>query len=199
MTRPDADALLSAASAAAAAATTPEAVVHDTMAPLFAALGDRAAHLVPGALDPGQQQFFVGGAFLATPDGVRQMLVGNQGFPPEQRRLMIPIDGGDPGRVIASARPLLLRDTRGHAGFRQYLKTARMGSAIYAPLLEGGRAFGLVILAAQAGGTFGEGDLAVLVAAAPVVSAHWQRTGGPRWLAAEYARALESGEAFIAG
>jgi hypothetical protein len=53
------------------------------------------------------------------------MLVGNQGFPPEQRRLMIPIDGGDPGRVIASARPLLLRDTRGHAGFRQYLNVRR--------------------------------------------------------------------------
>jgi signal transduction protein with GAF and PtsI domain len=148
---------------------------------------------VPGALAPGQSQFFVGGAFLVTPDRRHQMLVGNTGFPPEQRRLLIPIDGGHPGRVIASAEPLLLADTRAHAGFRQYLRTSRMSSAIYAPLIAGGAAFGLLILAAQAAGTFGPDDLAALVAAAPAVADAWSRTGGPAWLAAEYAAVRAAG------
>lgn len=182
------------ACAATRAATTPEAVVHDAMHILFGALGDREAHLVPGALEVGQEQFFVAGAFFVTPDGLHQMLVGNTGFPPEQRRLLIPIDGGNPGQVIASAQPLLLRDTRTRAEFRQYLKTARMGSAIYAPLIWDGAARGLIIMAALAGGTMGEDDLAALIATAPEVTAGWLRRGGPDWLVAEYA-AVRGGRA----
>lgn len=184
--------------AAAHAATSPEETIRAPMAILHGALGDRQAHLRPGALDAGQTQFLVAGGFLVTPDGRHQMLVGNTGFPPEQQRLCIPVDGGDPGRVIASAAPLLLHDTRVHGGFRQYLKTARMGSAVYAPLLRDGRAFGLIITAALAGGTMGEGDLAALVAVAPVVAALWDARGGPAWLAAEHAAALAEGRAWIA-
>jgi hypothetical protein len=175
------------AAAAAAKGATPEDVVHDAMRVLFDTLGDRTAHLRAGALAPGQRQFFVAGAFFVTPDGQCQMLVGNTGFPPEQRRLLIPVDGGHPGRVIASAAPLLLEDTRQHADFRQYLKTARMGSAIYAPLIWDGAARGLVIMAAQAGGTMRRADLETLVAVAPAVTEGWLRTGGPDWFASEYA------------
>jgi hypothetical protein len=172
---------------AAGSAVTPELVVQDAMRYLFDHLGDREAHLRQGALNPGQQQFFVAGAFFVSPDGLCQMLVGNIGFPPEQRRLLIPIDGGHPGRVIATGAPLLLSDTREHQEFRQYLKTARMGSAIYAPLIWKGAARGLIIMAAQAGGTMGKADLDILVATAPSVAAGWLRTGGPTWLAKEYA------------
>lgn len=190
--------LLDDAIAAARAAPTPEDTIRAPMAILQARLGDRQAHLRDGAIDPGQTQFFVAGGFLVTPDGTHQMLVGNSGFPPEQERLCIPVDGGDPGRVIASAAPLLLHDTRGHGGFRQYLKTARMGSAVYAPLVRDGRAFGLIITAALAGGTMGEGDLAVIAALAPVVAQLWDDRGGPAWLAAEHADALARGRAWIA-
>jgi hypothetical protein len=178
---------------AADAAIIPELVVHDTMRCLFDRLGDREAHLRPGALDPGQQQFFVAGAFFVTPDGLHQMLVGNIGFPPEQRRLLIPIDGGHPGRVIATGAPLILADTREHQAFRQYLKTARMGSAIYAPLIWDGATRGLIIMAAQAGGTMGKADLDALVATAPSVTTGWLRTGGPTWLADEYAAVRREG------
>lgn len=184
--------------AAAGAATTPEETIRAPMALLQGALGDREAHLRPGALNPGQTQFLVAGGFLVTPDGRHQMLVGNTGFPAEQERLCIPVDGGDPGRVIASAAPLLLHDTRAHGGFRQYLKTARMGSAVYAPLVRDGRAFGLIITAALAGGTMGEDDLAVIAALAPVVAGLWDDRGGPAWLAQEYAGALAGGRAWIA-
>jgi GAF domain len=175
-----------AAIAAAQSAADPEAVVHDAMAALFPHLGDRAAHLKPGALEPGQRQFFVCGGFFVTPDQVHQMLVGNTGFPPDQRRLLIPIDGGHPGVVIATAKPLLLTDTRVHREFKQYLRTARMSSAVYAPLVWDGQAHGLLIIAAQAGGTMRQSDLDVLIAVAPVVAAAWRRTGGPDWLALEY-------------
>jgi hypothetical protein len=181
------------AAAAAAAAATPEDVVHDAMRVMFDRLGDRTAHLRAGALDPGQHQFFVAGAFFVTPDGEYQMLVGNTGFPPEQRRLLIPIDGGHPGRVIATAAPLLLEDTREHSAFRQYLKTARMGSAIYAPLIWNGAARGLIIMAAQAGGTMRPTDLESLVSVAPAVTEGWLRTRGPEWLAAEYAEVRRQG------
>ena len=180
--------------AAAEAATTPEKVVREAMRCLFDRLGDREAHLRPGALNPGQHQFFVAGAFFVTPDRLHQMLVGNTGFPPEQRRLLIPIDGGHPGQVIATARPLLLEDTRQHEAFRQYLKTARMGSAIYAPLVWDGAARGLIIMAAQAGGTMRQADLDALIATAPAVTAGGLRTGGPAWLASEYAMVQQTGE-----
>jgi GAF domain len=179
-----------AAIAAAQAAETPEDVVNHSMRVLFDRLGNRHAHLIPGALDPGQHQFFVAGGFFVTPDRRHQMLVGNIGFPPDQRRLLIPIDGGHPGRVIATARPLLLRDTRMHQEFRQYLRTARMGSAIYAPLLADGAAFGLLIMAAQAGGTFAEEDLQQLIEAAGPAAARWQTLDGQTWLAGAYAAAL---------
>jgi hypothetical protein len=178
---------------AATGAESPEAVIHAAMGVLFGRLGDRTAHLRAGALGEGQSQFFVAGAFFVTPDRRHQMLVGNHGFPPDQRRLLIPIDGGHPGQVIASGETLLLVDTRRHPTFKQYLRTARMGSAIYAPLIWDGVPRGLVIMAAQAGGTMGPDDLEVLAAVAPVVTANWLRTGGPDWFAAEYAREGSAG------
>lgn len=154
----------------------------------FSRLGDRDAHLLPEALAADQQQFFVAGAFLITPDRKHLMLVGNHGFPPEQERLLVPIDGGNPGQVIASGEPLLLADTTIRADFRQYLKTSRMGSAIYAPLLWQGRSFGLIIAAAQARWTFGEPDLDALVELAPVATLSWIAHNGPDWLVLECKR-----------
>jgi hypothetical protein len=182
----EAAAHLAQAIAAARTASHPATLIETALAPLFAHLGDRQAHLVPGALEPGQHEFFVAGAFRVTPDGGHQRLVGYHGFPPDQRRLLIPIDGGHLGVAIAAARPLLLRDTRQHTSFRQYLRTARMGSVIDAPLIWDGAARGLIIMAARAAGTLGEADLATLAALAPHVTEAWLRCGGPAWLASEY-------------
>lgn len=190
---------LDLAFAAARAATMPEDVIAAPMALLRTRLGDPQAHMRPGALADGQSQFFVAGGFLATPGNQHLMLTGNAGFPAEQRRLCIPLNGGDPGRVIASGQPLLLSDTRSHSQFRQYLKTARMGSAAYAPLSYEGRTFGLIIVAALAANTLDDDDLAVLTALAPTIAENWVRLEGPAWLAAEYARAVETGEAFFVG
>lgn len=189
---------LAEALAALDAAETPEDAVAAPMAVLHARLGNRTAHRAPGALPKGTRQFFVAGAFMVTPDKRYMMLVGNTDFPPEQERLCVPIDGGHPGWVIAHGKPLLLVDTRAHGEFKQYLKTARMGSAIYAPLLRGAECFGLIIVAAQAYGTFGAVHHAPLLDLAPMVATRWDALGGPEWLKVEYAEATASGRAFFA-
>jgi len=179
-------ALLADAGAAATAETEPERAVHAIVSRYVAVLGDRAAHLRPGALLGDERQFMVAGAFLVTPDEGWHMLVGNSGFPPEQRRLLVPIDAGHPGRVRATRQAMLLENTDEHGTFRQYLKTARMGSSIYVPMMWEGRFLGQIVLAAQARWTLRTADLDVMAALAPLASAIWIAKGGPVWLAQAY-------------
>jgi hypothetical protein len=164
----------------------PEAALHRLVSAWVAELGDRNAHLRPGALREGEHQYYVGGGFMVTPDAAWHMLIANQGFPAEQRRLMIPIDAGHPGRVRASGQAMLLANTDEHGDFRQYLKSSRMGSSIYAPLFWEGRFIGQIVMAAQARHTFRQIDLEMLMAIAPFASALWIAKRGPEWLAAHY-------------
>lgn len=177
-------AMLSAAGAAASLADGPEAALRALARGCHATLGDPDAARRPGALREGERDYRVSGCFLVTPDRRWHMLVGNIGFPPEQHRLMIPIEGGHPGRVLRSGAPLLLANTDEDAGFRQYLKTSRMGSSAYAPMLWKGDFIGQIVVAAQARWTFGERDLAALVVASRIAAAAWVAQGGPGWLAA---------------
>ena len=121
-------AMIDAAGGAALNADGPEAAIRVLARACYDLLGDREAHLKLGALKPGERQFFVAGAFFVTPDARYHMLVGGVNFPPEQERLMVPIDGGHPGWVHKHRRSLILKNTDEHGEFRQYLKTARMGS-----------------------------------------------------------------------
>jgi GAF domain-containing protein len=162
-----------------------EAAIHAIMR-CASELGDHEAHTQPGALDPGQKQFFVSGGFMITPDRQYLMLVGNTGFPAEQKRLMVPIEGGNPGWVVANRKSLVLPNTDDDRSFRQYLKTSRMGSALYAPMLWRGEILGLVLVAAQARNTFSTADLAILDTLAPLAAASWVALGGPAWLASTY-------------
>lgn len=175
-------AMLDTAGAAALAATGPEGAMRAIAQACFDTLGDRAAHLRVGALKEGERQYFVSGTFFVTPDRQHHMLVGSIGFPPEQRRLMVPIDGGHPARVMAARRPLLLANTDEDQGFRQYLKSSRMGSSAYAPMIFRGDFLGQLIIAAQARHTLAAVDLAALSAAAHLAAAAWVAQGGPAWL-----------------
>lgn len=149
-------------------------------------LGDREAHLRPGALLPGERQYMIAGAFFVTPDEKFHMLVGNIGFPPEQERLLVPIDGGHPGQVYASRAKLILKNTDDHGAFRQYLKSSRMGSTLFAPLIWKKRFLGQLIMAAQARHTMRDEDLAALVAMSRIATGAWVAHGGPAWLQANY-------------
>jgi hypothetical protein len=177
-------AMLADAGAEALAAAGPEAALHALARGCGAALGDPAAAARPGALKDGERDSRIAGCFLVTPDARWHMLVGSIGFPPEQRRLMIPIEGGHPGRVMRTGAPLLLANTDDDAGFRQYLRTARMGSSAYAPMLWRGAFLGQIVMAAQARWTYRPEDLAALVVASRIAAAAWIAQGGPDWLRA---------------
>lgn len=152
----------------------------------FDTLGDREAHLKPGALLRGEQQYMIAGAFFVTPDEQYHMLVGNVGFPAEQERLLVPIDGGHPGQVYASKAKLILKNTDDHASFKQYLKSSRMGSTLFAPLIWQGRFLGQLIMAAQARHTMRDEDLEVIVAMSRIATGAWVAHGGPAWLESVY-------------
>ncbi len=148
----------------------------------FDLLGDRGAHHRPGALKPGEQQFFVSGIFLVTPAADGHLLIAEHGFPPEQHRLHIPIDTGHPGWVYEHQRPLVLANTDAHVDFKQILKTSRMGSALYGPMFWRGQMIGQLITAAQARHTFEPADLDILVAFAHLASALYAAHDGPALL-----------------
>jgi len=167
-------------------ASGPEEAMRALARGCFDLLGDREAHARPGALKEGERQYFVAGAFFVTPDRQWHMLVGSLGFPPEQERLLVPIDGGHPGWVHANRSKLLLENTDEHGSFRQYLKTSRMGSTIFAPIMWRGAFHGQLIMAAQARGTMRPVDLAVIVACSRIAAGAWIAHGGPAWLAANY-------------
>ncbi len=176
--------MLAEAGAAALDAAGPEEALHALARGCQAALGDHDAHRRPGALKDGERDYRISGCFMVTPDARWHMLVGNVGFPPDQRRLMIPIEGGHPGRIMRSGQPLLLANTDDDTAFRQYLKTSRMGSSAYAPMIWRGRFIGQIVMAAQARWTYAEADLAALVVASRIAAAVWIAQGGPDWLAA---------------
>jgi len=176
--------ILELAGATATAQTTPEGALRALLTPLHSELGERDGSF---DLPDGVSQFFVAGAFLVTPDQDWHMLTASLGFPPEQTRLMIPIDGGHPGRVRSSGAALHLPDTDAEAGsFKQYLKTARMGSAIYAPMIWQGQFLGQIVLAGRAAFSLSADDFAVMRAAAPLAAAVYVAQGGPEWLAQMY-------------
>jgi hypothetical protein len=145
---------------------------------VFDLLGDRSAHQQAGALKPGEQQFFVSGFFLVSPSGAEHQLVAERGFPTEQHRLRIPIELGHPGWVFVHQTPLLLANTDEHADFKQILKSARMGSAMYAPMLWRGEFLGQFIMAAQARNTFAEADLEILCAMSGMATTALVASGG---------------------
>ncbi|HUA55079.1 MAG TPA: GAF domain-containing protein [Candidatus Sulfotelmatobacter sp.] len=179
-------AMIERAGLAAVNADGPEAAIRALASAYCGLLGDREAHLKPGALKPGERQYFVAGGFFVTPDARYHMLVGSVNFPPDQERLLVPIDGGHPGWVYANRSTLILKNTDEHGEFRQYLKTSRMGSTIFAPIFWKGEFLGQMIMAAQARHTMRDEDLAVLVACARIASGAWVAHGGPAWLAATY-------------
>ena len=148
----------------------------------FELLGDPSAHLRSGALKDGAHQFLVSGFFLVSPDRQSHILVAEHGFPPAQHRLAIPIALGHPGWVYNHKEPLILANTDQHPDFERILETARMGSALYGPMIWRGRMIGQLITAAQARNTFGEADLEILVLAARAAAALYMALDGPAFL-----------------
>jgi hypothetical protein len=180
--RAEALATLAEATRAANEALDVESALRNLTAATQAVLGDKGAHLRPGGLRAGEHQFTDAGIFLITPDRPYNLLVAEHGFPPEQHRLRIPIDLGHPGQVVQHQRPLVLANTDESPDFRQILKTARMGSAVFGPMFWQGQMLGQIITAAQARHTYSAIDLDLLMCFAHVAAAVYIAHGGPAWL-----------------
>jgi putative methionine-R-sulfoxide reductase with GAF domain len=170
-------ALNAASSALANAADVEQALVEITKA-TRSLLGDKEAHLRPGALKPEERHFSVAGIFLLSSSGRENVLVAEEGFPVEQHRLHIPVEHGHPGWVVQHRKPLLLANTDEHSDFKQILKTSRMGSAVFGPLIWKGRMLGQIVTASQARNTYSDVDLAVTIAFANLAAAAFIAHGG---------------------
>ncbi|MDJ1016741.1 MAG: GAF domain-containing protein [Paracoccaceae bacterium] len=149
-------------------------------------LGDRNAGARAGALMESERDYRVSGVFLIAPDRRHNVLVANQGFPPEQRRLSIPIAWNNPGQVVAKERFVLLENTDDHGEFRQFLKTSKMGSSIYFPIFAGGEMIGQIVAASQARWTYSKADVGPLSSIAGLAAVVWDKTGGAEWWASDH-------------
>jgi hypothetical protein len=170
---------LNQALATASATDDIETALSAISAGAWTSLGDPSAHERPGALKPGEHQFSVSGYFMLSPGGNEIVLVAEHGFPAEQHRLRIPSDLAHPGWVVKNRQPLLLANTDEDSGFKQILKTARMGSAMYSPLIWRDVFIGLLITASQARNTYDAGDHAAHQAFANAAAAVYMAHDGP--------------------
>ena len=177
-------ALSEAGEAASAAAGAEEALWAITRT-LPALLGDRESHLLPGNLMAGETQQFACCCFVVTPDRKYNLLVAPVNFGPTQRHMKIDLELGHPGHVVRTRQPMLLANTDTHKSFVKILETFRAGSAVFAPLMWGADALGVIICASQARNTFDESDLAVHVAFSHLAAAQWMAHAGPAWLLME--------------
>lgn len=180
------DRRLQAATDAARAESNVEAALGRLTDLALADLGDDRAIDRPGALKSGERAYRVSGVFLITPDRKYNMLIASRGFPPEQRRLAIPITWNHPGMVVETQEPLLLENTDDHPAFRQFLKTSRMGSSIYVPMVEAGAMFGQIVVAAQVRWTYRPADLAAMRRIADEGERLWRDFAGSAWLRDDY-------------
>ena len=180
--RAQALARLAEATRAANASPDVESALRHLTAGTQEVLGDKEAHLRPGGLRAGERQFTNAGIFLITPDRHYNLLVAEHGFPPEQHRLRIPIDLGHPGQVVRYQCPLVLANTDESPDFRQILKTARMGSAMFGPIFWRGEMLGQLLTAAQAQHTYSALDLDLFMGFAHGAAAVYIAHGGPAWL-----------------
>ncbi len=173
---------LSEAGAAAGAAAGPEEALWVITNTLPALLGDRESHLTPGNLKDGEKQQFACCCFVVTPDRRHNLLVAPVNFRPHQRHQKIDIALGHPGHVVATKEPMLLANTDTHKSFVKILETFRAGSAVFAPLMWGADALGVIVCASQARNTFNQTDLAAHVAFSHLAAAQWMAHAGPAYL-----------------
>jgi len=178
----DAIRALSEAGAEAGAAAGPEEALWVITHALPQLLGDRESHLQPGNLKDGEKQQFACCCFMVTPDRKHNLLVAPVNFAPTQRHMRIDIGLGHPGHVVKTKQPMLLANTDTHKSFVKILETFRAGSGVFAPLMWGGEALGVIICASQARNTFNETDLAVHVAFSHLAAAQWMAHAGPVYL-----------------
>jgi GAF domain-containing protein len=163
--------------------TDPEAALRHLTRIASDVLGDLDSGRRPGALKPDERDIKVSGIFFAAPKRDHLILFADHGFPAVQRHLRISITDSRPGHTVRTGEPVVLPNTDKDTMFRQILKTARMGSAMYAPVVWQSEVLGMFNIAAQARNTYDATDLKVAMLFANLAAATWVALDGPRYLA----------------
>ena len=148
-----------------------------------AVLGDLDAGKKPAAIKEGERDFKVSGIFFAAPSRDHLILLADHDFPPEQRYLRISIEDSRPGFTVRTGTPVVVPNTDFDQSFRKILSSARMGSALYAPMKFGGQTLGMFNIAAQARNTYDLTDLQIAMLFANQAAATWIALGGPAYIA----------------
>ena len=141
-------------------------------------LGDKTAHLKPGGLKEGENQYSVSAAVMISKKKEFNIFFAQQNFPKHQYKLKIPVDHGHPGAVVKTGEPLLLSNTDDYSDFKQILDTSRMGSSIYYPFFWKGEMLGQLICGSQARYTYRKLDLEKIRPFAKIASLLWIANDG---------------------
>jgi GAF domain-containing protein len=163
----------------------PEGAVRHITHRAWVVLGDPDAGKRPGGLKPGERDFKVSGIFFVAPRRDQLMLMAEHEFPVEQHRLRISITDSRPGYTARTGEPIVVSNTDDDPMFRQILKTARMGSAVFVPLVWQSEVLGVLNVAAQARNTYDTTDLEIAILFANLAAATWIALDGPNYLAAQ--------------
>jgi putative methionine-R-sulfoxide reductase with GAF domain len=129
-----------------------------------------------------RESFKCSGVFLLAPSHDHLILVAEHGYPPEQHRARISIMDSNPGLVVRTGEPKIVRNTDEDANFRQILSTIRVGSSCYLPVIWQARVLGMFNVAAQARYALDETDRDTGTIFASLAAATWMALGGPEFL-----------------
>ncbi len=141
-------------------------------------LGDKSAHLKPGALKQGEKQYAVSAAVMINKNENTNVFFAQQNFPKHQYGLKISLDHGHPAAVVRNKKPLLLPNTDDYSDFKQILDTSRMGSSIYYPFFWKGEMLGQLICGSQARYTYRKLDLEIIKPFANIAALLWIANDG---------------------
>ena len=173
---------LQAAAEASRVETDPELAVSRITRIALEVLGERASAPQSGGTKAGAAEFKCAGIFFAAPARDHLILLAEQGYPPEQHRARISIHDSNPGLVVRTGQPKIVPNTDEDPNFRQILKTTRVGSSVYLPVVWQRQVLGMFNVAAQARYALAEPDLRMGLLFANLSAATWMALDGPRYL-----------------
>ena len=144
----------------------------------------RVAQATLGDPERGRDAAFrCSGVFLLAPSGDHLILFAEHGYPPDQHRARISITDSNPGLVVRTGQPKIVPNTDDDANFRQILRTARVGSSCYLPVIWRRQVLGMLNVAAEARYALSEIDRDMGLLFANLAAATWMALDGPRFLA----------------
>ncbi|MGQ9474949.1 MAG: GAF domain-containing protein [Actinomycetota bacterium] len=97
--------------------------------------------------------------FRLDQDGERLSVVASQGVSSSEAAIVLPRDYGLVGKVFKSREPMMVRDTDLEWGYRQFLDTHRIRSALYAPMKWRDEVYGVVFAGNHRKDSFTHNDL----------------------------------------